>query len=155
MSFALSCLFVLTNTPSKNRKKKTNLINLQNCRVLIEASLPFRGSDSSFRYGCLAEYALGTHKHLYACVPLTGRTHTSARQLSQRRRGRGVSNNRFVCPPRPFQKHGCGYTAGALLMRTREQPPLRFHSHVTETMFMIFIISKEKENAQAIFDYII
>lgn len=112
--------------------------------MLIRASLPFRGSDSCFRYGCLAEYTLGTHKHLYACVSLMGRTHTSARQLSQRRRGRGVSNNRFVCSLRPFQKHGCGYTAGALLKRTREQPPLRFHSHVTETMFMIFIISKEK-----------
>lgn len=72
--------------------------------MLIRASLPFRGSNSCFRYGCLAEYALGTHKHLYACVSLMRRTHTSARQLSQRRRGRGVSNNRFVCSLRPFQK---------------------------------------------------
>lgn len=36
-----------------------------------------------------------------------------------------------------FKKHGHHQTAGALLERARNQPPLRFHSHVREGMFRI------------------
>lgn len=41
----------------------------------------------------------------------------------------------FFC--RGLEKHGRRRTAGALLKRTRDQPPLRFHSHVREVTFTV------------------
>lgn len=67
-----------------------------------------RNVSVGFRHGCLEEYALDTHTHTHAS--LTEKTETSTSQISQYCRGRGVSNNRFVCllwPPKTWPPLHC------------------------------------------------
>lgn len=100
-----------------------------------------RDSDSlGFKYGCPAEYTLDTHTLLHKHALLTGRpvparSHNSAEEEEYQTTGS------FVCCS--LLKHGHQCTAGSLLRRTRDQPPLRFHSHVREGMFMIIVMLKE------------
>lgn len=68
-----------------------------------------------------------TNRHMLLCLeeqrPEPAGSHNSKEEEEYQTTGS------FFC--RGLQKHGRHHTAGALLERTRNQPPLRFHSHDT------------------------
>lgn len=147
--FALSCLwFVLVKEPQQKINKWMK--KMQKCRVVC---LSFRGSDwLGFEYGCLAEYDPSTGKHLYTHGPVT---QTSASQLPQCCRGRGESNNRFICllrPPKTWLRLHCrSFVEEDKRSAPTEIPESCNRNHVYD----LLNIEKRKKNVQAILDYII
>ena len=74
-------------------------------------------------------HALYTRTHKNTHAPLTGRLEPAGSHNSSEEEEYQTTGS-FFC--RGLEKHGHHHTAGALLRRTRDQPPPRFQSHVRE-----------------------